>query len=434
MLQLPQLSEQENSLILEIEEKFKEESRTKSISSKKESEEFISKLISDHSYRNGVFIDKGQLGYLSRIAALHIYGLGPLEALVEDNEIEEISVIGLDKPIYVFMRNRGWQSVNASITTEKEISELVNKMSASIGRRITLQNPRIDAMLANGSRLHASLPPISEGEITIRKFRERPFSPAEIVENGTSSAKAMAFLSLLMHSDSSLLVAGNTASGKTTTLNALFSFVPANERVLITEETPEINIPHQHRLRLVANKEMGIMLKDLVYDSLRMRPDRIIVGEIRNREECEALFDVLLAGQARGSYATMHGRSARETLQRIKSFGIGESDIASIDAIAVQRRMLVYDKKAKRNLEIRRVVEIAEVGDGFATIFSFNGKELVYKKSQAMLDKLAGKLSLSRKEVEEELALREKLVKTTKGSFSEFFKKVQAQLYGLNDA
>ena len=139
------------------------------------------------------------------------------------------------------------------------------------------------------------------------------------------------------------MISGNTASGKTTTLNALFSFVPANERVLIAEETPEIMIPHAHQMRLVASREMGIGLKDLVYDTLRMRPDRMIVGEVRSREEAGALFDVLLAGQARGCYATFHAQSAEEARSRFRHLGVNPEDLSSLDCIVVQRRMLRYE-------------------------------------------------------------------------------------------
>ncbi len=305
-------------------------------------------------------------------------------------------------------------------------------MSRKLGRHITIQNPRLDAMLPDGSRLHASLSPISAGEITIRKFRERPFSPRELCENGTFDPSAMAFLSLVMQGDNSVIIAGNTASGKTTSMNALFSFVPAGERVLITEQTPEINIPHEHQLRLVANSDMGIGLNDLVYDSLRMRPDRMIVGEIRNRDEASALFDVLLAGQARGSYATMHAQSVSECLGRLRSFGIKDMDLESIDCVVIQRRMLVYDPKKKRNAEVRRVVEIAEVENGPKTLFSMDGKKSVdgFGKS-SLLTRVADNFGMSGKEIVSELKRREKLLMRLEKEFTQFYSGVQKELYGI---
>jgi len=244
----------------------------------------------------------------------------------------------------------------------------------------------------------------------------------------------MAILSLLMQSDSSILIAGNTASGKTTTMNALFSFVPKNERALITEETPEINIPHEHKVRMVANKEMGVSLMDLVYDSLRMRPDRIVVGEVRNKEEARALVDVLLGGQARGAYATFHAQSANEALLRLESFGISEMDLNSIDAILVQRRMLIYDLKERKNMEVRRVVELSVVENAKAIpIIKYNPARDVWddKNIKKVFPMLSEKLGIGEEEVEEEYKKRKTEIEKAPVEFGEFFASVQKAFYGL---
>ena len=128
------------------------------------------------------------------------------------------------------------------------------------------------------------------------------------------SSNSLAFFWMLLQSSSSILVCGNTGSGKTTTLNALFSFVPLNERVVVVEETPELNIFQEHCVKIIANKELGITLSNLVEDTLRMRPDRVIVGEVRNAEEAQALGECLLAGQARGTYATLHATDGVQAL------------------------------------------------------------------------------------------------------------------------
>jgi flagellar protein FlaI len=233
-----------------------------------------------------------------------------------------------------------------------------------------------------------------------------------------------------MQCDCSLLIAGNTASGKTTTLNALFSFIPSNERVIITEETPEINLPHKHQMRLVANRDMGITLKDLVYDTLRMRPDRMVVGEVRNKEETEALFDVLLAGQARGSYATFHAQSAHEALSRLQSFGVRKEDLGSIDCIMVQRRMLMYDAEKRKNSEVRRVVEIAEVTGGRKQlhISYMHGRSMKHGK---LLEKMADSFGLTKEKMMDELKRRERVIADTSGDFTDFYKAIQKDFFGL---
>jgi Flp pilus assembly CpaF family ATPase len=423
-LDLPVLGAEEESLILAAEERFREAARGGAV----ESERLILQALLGAAAEKGVYLSRQQEERLGKIAHMHIYGFGFVEPLLADPEIEEISVIGPRKPAYVCLRRKGWMKVNAAFDDEKAIGEMINKMAARLGRRITMQNPRLDAMLPDGSRLHASLPPVSLGEITIRRFRERPFSPAELAANGTAGARLLAFLSVLMQSDSSILIAGNTASGKTTTLNALFSFVPANERIIITEETPEIMVPHGQQIRMVANRDMGISLRDLVYDTLRMRPDRMIVGEVRNRDETQALFDVLLAGQARGCYATFHAQSAEEALSRLRAFGIAGNDLGSIDCIVVQRRMLYYDPEKRSSSEVRRVVEVAEIADEKAKIIYGKGAKL---ERGVLFCRVAESFGMSEKEMMAELEARTKLITKEGPGYMEFFTSVQKKLYGL---
>lgn len=428
-LNIPEISDDGKKLILSVQERIKEIARLESAETEEECKQIINNAVKHCADQQGFYLNKIQTTYLSEIAFMHIHGFGFLEPLIEDNEIEEISIIGPNKPAYVYIRNTGWKKVNAVFETDAAIGETINKMARVLGRHITMQNPRLDAILPNGSRLHASLPPISDGEMTIRKFRQRPFSPKELCVD-LLAPEAMALLSMIMQCDFSLIIAGNTASGKTTTMNALFSFVPSTERIVITEETPEINIPHKHQLRLVANKELGIGLKDLVYDSLRMRPDRMVVGEVRNKEETEALFDVLLAGQARGSYATFHAQSANEAFSRLNGFGIRKDDLSSIDCIVVQRRMVEYDSKKRECKEVRKIIEIAEFAgnEKQANVFYVNGKFEIEKC--CLLDRIAENFGLERDQILDEMKKRKAMILEASTDYLGFFKDIQTKLYG----
>lgn len=428
-LDLPVLSMEEQELISAAHERYREAARSRAFRSREESQKLIEDILERTASESGIYLERSQREYLGRISFMHIYGFAFIEPLLEDPQVEEISVIGPGRPVFVYLRNQGWKSVNAAFDEERSIAEMINKMARNLGRHITMQNPRLDAILPDGSRLHASLSPVSAGEITVRRFRERPFSPKELYESGTVSRDAVALLSALVQCDFSFLIAGNTASGKTTTMNSLFSFIPWNERVLITEETPEINIPHRHQMRLIANREMGISLKDLVYDSLRMRPDRMIVGEVRNREETEALFDVLLAGQARGSYATFHAQSAEEALSRLRSFGVREEDLQSIDCLIIQRRMLAYDPKRKRTAETRKVIEIAEVESGKCRIIYRDGS----LKEGRLIGRAAESFGLTRKEMAAELLRRKRIIAKAQPSYGDFFKRFQNEFYGYHE-
>lgn len=313
--------------------------------------------------QQGLLLGKASAERVVTVAERCLCGYGVLDPLLGDPELEEIAVTGVGERVRVYHREKGWLATSAVIESEGHALHLINKMARPLGRRVSYQFPRLNATLPDGSRLHASIAPLAAKgvEMTVRKFTPRPFSPAELVANNTAGARCMALLWLALECDSSLLIAGNTGSGKTSTLNALFSFVPLGERVVVTEETPELRLPHQHLVRLVANEELSIGLKDLAKDTLRMRPDRVVIGEARTGEEVEALVDSLLAGQARGTYATFHADSAREALLRLRSLGAAKEDLAALNLILVQRRMSLPSKGARKSAEIRRFTELAEV-------------------------------------------------------------------------
>lgn len=432
-INIPILTDEEEELIIEIESYFREITRIKEFQSKEELIKELNIALAKACENNGYVLKEHQMQYLTNIAYMHIYGLGFFEHLLNDEKIEEIAIIGLNKPAYVFIAGKGWQKANAEITSIDYLMDVVNKMASVLGRRITLQHPRLDTTLPDGSRLHASMPPISDGELTIRKFRQRPLSVKELIDLNALPINAAVLLSFFMQGDFSLIVAGNTASGKTTLLNSLFSFCPGNERLLITEETPEINPLHEHKLKLLASKDMEITLMDLVYDSLRMRPDRVVVGEIRNAEEARALIDVLLAGQARGAYATFHAKSANEAISRLLSFGISKMDINSIDVIAVQKRMLIYDKEKRAVEERRRLVELSIYNESLKNIIKYNisNDAWEFNNLETVYAFIGNRLGMEKAEVKQEMKKREELIKKAPESYKDFFYFVQRHFYGI---
>ena len=328
-----------------------------------EKSDAVADFLRQYCITNLVSLDSEQVHAYIEILKSCILGFGVLDVLFNDPEIEEIAVAGAgeNNPIRAFHSVFGWLECNFFISTAERAIELANRMALGIGRRITLETPRLNANLPDGCRLNVVAEPLCPNgvSITVRKFREKPFTPEELCRNGTASAEAMAFLWLAMQTDLSVIVAGNTGSGKTTTLNALFYFVPLQERIALLEETPEIRVPHRHVVRLVARPELGFGMKELIVETLRMRPDRVIVGEMRNAEETNAFVDTMLAGQGRGSYATFHGQSGQETLNRLKNLGVNEMDLGSIGAIVVQRRWNSFHQNGVR--EERRITEICEV-------------------------------------------------------------------------
>ena len=373
----------------------------------------LSFILKNFCEDRGLLLDKKRAEAIIETCTANACGYGGFDALLEDDDLEEISAIGVDKPVFVFHRHAGWLRTNLVITSEEFAVAAINKMARPLGRRITFQNPRLNATLPNGSRVHASISPVTLNgvELTIRKFKQQPFTAADLISLKTLSSEATAFLWTTLFTDVSLLIAGNTGSGKTTTLNALFSFIPLNDRVIVTEETPEINLPQRHVVRIIANEELGISMKDLVKDTLRMRPDRVIIGEVRSAEETSALFDSLLSGQARGSYATFHADSSSQALTRLSALGARKEDLPAINLVLVQRRIPVLEKNNLK--ELRRVTEVTEVTrDGeLGVLFSYNARKDSLEKTKyftncATLEKIKANYRCDKELIEKEILER----------------------------
>ncbi|MFA6036037.1 MAG: ATPase, T2SS/T4P/T4SS family [Candidatus Micrarchaeia archaeon] len=407
---LPELSSEEREVVREVAGKYREQSSRTEFEDREEIKREVARLLAVHCEETGLLTDAEQQNYLARATLSHVYGFSGLDELLNDDELEEIAVVGMNKPVFVYHRKNGWMKTNCMFTDGDAFVDVVNKMARTLGRRITLQSPRLNAILPDKSRLHASIPPISNYELTIRKFRENPIHVADLLAYRTYSADALAYLWLAVQSDSSVIVSGNTASGKTSTLNALFQFISLRERILVTEETPEINIPHENQVKLLSSSELGVVMKDLIADSLRMRPDRVIVGEARSHEEAHSLVETLTSGQARGSYATFHAQSARETLVRLRSLGVLASDLQSIDLVVVQRRMMRYDAKNRGGKEVRRCVEISEIvrgPEGEETALPALNQIYKYGMKADRLERTAAK-SLLMERVRESFGMNEK--------------------------
>ncbi|MEM2963206.1 MAG: ATPase, T2SS/T4P/T4SS family [Candidatus Anstonellales archaeon] len=437
---LPPLSNEEREFAKEIITKFSEYSREHETIEKEEIERAIGEIIEQNCRENQIELGEDQYRDILEACLSHISGFCGLECPISDSDVEEVSVIGLGKPVYIYLRNSGWKRTNLVFSDEELLIEVINKMGREMGRRVTYQKPKLNAILPGGSRIHASIPPLSQGELTIRKFSSSPFAPWELALNGTLTFEALSFLWCAMQFDLRMLVCGNTASGKTTTLNALFSFVPKNERVVAFEDTPEIRVLQPHFVRMIANEELGIGIKEMVWDSLRMRPDRVIVGEVRTREEVSGLVETMLSGQAKGSYATMHAQSSQEAIQRMKNLGVSDMDCRSLDLTICQRRISFYDAKTKRVGEKRRITEIAEVkkeGEiGVKMLFQYDEKKdclIPQYLNSTTFNRIASFLGISKNEVLSEISRREEFIRKLarrKPTYEESFALIQKFTYG----
>ncbi|MBN3037559.1 MAG: Flp pilus assembly complex ATPase component TadA [Candidatus Diapherotrites archaeon] len=377
-------------------------------------------------------VDEGQRARLIGVLRSELLGFSVLDCLLEDDDLEEIAVNGM-QGIDVFHRKRGWLRADVCFSEVGRVTELANRVARHMGRRLTMGAPRLNASLPDGSRLHAAIPPVvGEPVLSIRKFRKTPFSPRELVVNQTIDARPLGLLWAVMQSDFNVLVAGSTGSGKTTTLNALAAFIPLDERIIIVEETPEVVVPHRQCVRMVVNKEIGVGMGELVNDTLRMRPDRLVVGEVRTEEEVAALVNTMLAGQGKGSVATMHALSARECVSRLKRLGVHDADLDALDVIVVQRRWTMYDPVVRRSVDVRRVSEVAEVVDGKAvTLFSLdNRRRCLRKRACGCLEqRIADAFCLDARGLEKELGRRQAFLESAPVEFNAFVRDLNGFLF-----
>ncbi len=240
-------------------------------------------------------IPSGRIDYYADAVVREMVGYGLIDDLIKDDRLEEIMVIAPKRPVYVFHREHEMMVSNIEFIEEQEIEDLINRIGREIGRRVDVASPLLDARLLDGSRVNATIPPasISGGTLTIRKFKADPYSIIDLIKIGTINAEVAAFLWLCVEGmgtrPANILIAGGTGSGKTTLLNVLATFISDRERIITIEDTAELSLALKHWIRMEARppglEGTGELKMDiLVKNALRMRPDRILVGEIRHKE------------------------------------------------------------------------------------------------------------------------------------------------------
>ena len=316
--------------------------------------------------REAGLLDVEQREALVARVAERSFGLGPLEPLLRDPAVDEVMVNG---PRAVFVE-RGGRVEPAAVTfgSEAELRHVIERILAPLGRRVDEASPLADARLPDGSRVNVIIPPLSlDGPIlTVRRFRRRGFTAAELVEQGTMTEALRAFLAGAVRGRINVLISGGTGSGKTTTLNALSAFIPAGVRMVTIEDAAELRLQQPHVVRLESRPPNlegrgEVTIRALVRNALRMRPDRIVVGEVRGAEALDML-SAMTTGHD-GSLSTIHAGSPEEALRRLETLAL-MADVA-LPLAAVREQVagaieLVVHQARGRDGE-RRVVEVAEV-------------------------------------------------------------------------
>jgi flagellar protein FlaI len=344
-------------------------------------------------------------------------GLGDMEILLKDNNLEEIVVNSSKEPVWVYHKKWGWLKTNVMMSSEQRIRHYATLIGRDVGKEITLLKPLMDAHLLSGDRVNATLNPISSSgnTITIRKFASRPWTITDFLLAGTINFPAAAIIWLAIENELSILISGGTGSGKTSMLNVLASFIPHNQRIISIEDTRELTLPTSLHWVPMETRQPNpegkgeITMLDLVINSLRMRPDRIIMGEIRRKAEAEVLFEAMHTGHS--VYATLHANNVKETIDRLTNPPI---DIPKLLLSAVS---LVVVQSRNRRTGRRRTLQIGEIdGKGDATvIMQYDPKRdtlVQVNEPKIMLETLQLYTGLTKDEIEDDINEKIKILKT----------------------
>jgi flagellar protein FlaI len=357
--------------------------------------------------RNFPSLPKDKAEVLAVYLLQNTLGLGEMESLLADDQLEEIVINNSQEPVWIYHKKFGWCKTNIKVKDEAVTYDYASMIARKIGRQINILNPMLDAHLPTGDRVNSTLFPISSmgNTLTIRKFSKNPWTITSFIKSKTISPEVAALIWICIQNELSLLVAGGTGSGKTSFLNAMAGLIPANQRIVSIEDTRELTLPKfLHWVPMVvreANPEGKgeVTMLDLMVNALRQRPDRIIVGEIRRQEEAEVMFEAMHTGHS--VYATLHADNTEQTISRLTNppINVPKEMLDALSGIVVTLR--------HRRFNIRRVLEFSEVAKGNASVLYRWDVKADRIKATAKMNRLSELLSLyagmDEREIEEDL-------------------------------
>ncbi len=335
--------------------------------SEKEVHEIVTSKVRELLEQEEVILSGQERAQIIQQIGDSILGLGPLEPFLRDPEVTEIMV---NNPETIYVERAGklyW--TGAKFFSEEQLRRTIDKIVGRIGRRVDESSPYVDARLPDGSRVNAIIPPIAldAPALTIRKFSPDPYTADDLVSFGTMSPAVSELLEACVRGKITFLVSGGTGAGKTTTLNVLSSFIPEDERIITIEDAAELRLQQPHIVRLESRPpniegKGQVTIRDLVRNTLRMRPDRIVVGEVRDA----AALDMLQAMNTghEGSISTVHANSPRDVLSRLETMvlmaGMELTLRAVREQIASAIDVIIHQSRLKDGT--RRITHVTEVG------------------------------------------------------------------------
>ncbi|RLI89622.1 MAG: secretion system protein E [Archaeoglobales archaeon] len=396
--------------------------------------EVLNELIEEYAIEMHPQLLLKTLYYLFR----NFIGFGPIDGMLNDPYLEDVSCDGYDIPVYVFHVRHGSMPTNVRFSKDY-LDNYVLLLCQKAGKYISYANPLVDATLPDGSRLQATygseITPRGSS-FTIRKFRATPYTPVDLLETGTMNATMLAYFWLLVENKMNIMVVGETAAGKTTTLNALMMFIPPDSKVISIEDTREIHLIHDNWIAEVTRLSIEgqeITMYDLLRAALRQRPDYIIVGEVRGREAL-TLFQAMSTGHA--AYATLHAGDINQLVYRLENepLNVPRIMIQFLDAVVVQSVWARRGVRKRRAIEVNEIFGIDPVNKNLLVnpLFKWDPSIDAFTQTSESkkLDKIARIMGVDTYEVVEELARRAEFLEALKErgirDFSEVIEHIQS--------
>jgi flagellar protein FlaI len=350
-------------------------------------------------------------------------GLGKVDMILADPNLEEIVVNKSKEPVWVYHKKYGWLKTNVLLGSEEDIHNYGSIIARRVGKQITTLDPLLDAHLTSGDRVNATLFPISNNgnTLTIRRFKRDPWTVTDLIESNTVSSELMALLWEAMEYELNIIFSGGTASGKTTILGVCLPFIQPNHRIISIEDTRELRPPEfMHWVPLTTREPNSegkgkISMLDLMVNSLRMRPDRLIIGEIRRKKEAEVMFEGMHTGHS--VYTTLHANTVDETIRRLTNPPI-DIPVSMLDVVHLNVVMF-----RNRRLGMRRVFQVGEFilerrgageeGVKSNILYRWRGADDKVTKSNdsiRLFDELALHTGLNRQEINDEISEKQKIL------------------------
>ncbi len=430
----PPLTDDEKKILENIKSKLIEVLELKDFENDEERKEYLMEKTEEIIEEMNVPVDSVVLDRIKYYVYRDFLGYGLVQVPMHDSEVEDISCDGVNIPIYIYHRMYGSIRSNLKFQKENELDNYVIWIVQKSGRHISISNPMVDASLPDGSRLQATLGKhvTKRGSsFTIRRFKPNPFTPIDLIRFKTMSREMMAYIWLAVENGMSIIVCGGTASGKTTTLNAILLFIPPNMKIASIEDTRELNLPHENWIPSLTREGLGepnpvtgkrpgeIDMFDLLKAALRQRPQYIMVGEVRG-PEAYTVFQAMATGKT--CYTTFHADDVKSMVHRFENAPINlpRALITALDIVILQAQVKVGTTMTRRVKSITEIVGLDPETNEIITnnaytwnpaddTFNYSGHSYIYEKISAIKGWSQRRMELEVKRRERILEYMEKL-------------------------